>query len=162
MIGVVTLGFALVTALAWVVTAQVINLAERLPEYETEIVSKVQRFQRRFAGGKGGLTEKFEHAAKEIKEASTRPATQSTTQPETQPTTMASAGGAAGPASQPAAAPNKPVDQIARDPYGAAAQAITNSPPKEGPPLGTSAANPLWTVALPAPVSPINVSFPPP
>src|SRR5687768_12683285 len=37
--------FALVVALGWVVTAQVLNLADRLPEYEIEIVRKVERFK---------------------------------------------------------------------------------------------------------------------
>src|SRR5215212_725816 len=35
---VVVAGFAVVAALGWVVTAQVLNLADRLPEYESEIV----------------------------------------------------------------------------------------------------------------------------
>src|SRR5688572_5854847 len=42
---VVVLAFALVLALGWVVTAQVVNLASRLDDYKVEIVEKVENFK---------------------------------------------------------------------------------------------------------------------
>ena len=39
---------ALVVLLGWVVTAQLINLTNRLPEYQGEIVGKVERAKARF------------------------------------------------------------------------------------------------------------------
>ena len=132
--------FAVVVALGWVVTAQVLNLAERLPDYETEIVQKVGRFKNRFAGDGDGLTQKLEHAAKQIEQATTRPATQSTQEAA---------------ASQPSGPPD-PVKQIVHDAVGAAAREIANAPPRVAPPAGTTRTNPLWVFALPAPVSPIR------
>jgi predicted PurR-regulated permease PerM len=140
----------------------VLNLADRLPEYENEIVHKVDSFRQRFAGGQGGITSKIEHAAEQIQQASTRPATQSATQPaggpgkDAQATASASQPAASQPStSQPTGAQN-PLTQIVQDPYGAVGQEITKGNPKSGPPPGTSAANPLWTVAMPAPASPIK------
>jgi TolA-binding protein len=75
----------LIAALGWVVTAQVLNLADRLPEYEHNIVRKVERLRNKFAGQQGGIAEKLEHAAKEIQEATTRPAAQPASQPTTEP-----------------------------------------------------------------------------
>src|SRR5688500_2040671 len=60
---VVSAAAAVVLALAWVVTAQILDLADRLPEYEVEIVNKVENFKSRF-GADGGFTERIEHAAK--------------------------------------------------------------------------------------------------
>ena len=80
---VVTAAFTLAAALAWVVTAQFFSLADRLPDYETEIVHKVQRVHGRFAGGKNGFADKIEHVAQEIEQATTRPATQASSQPAT-------------------------------------------------------------------------------
>src|SRR5215210_8040014 len=51
---VVLTGLALVLLLGWVVSVQVISLANRLPEYQGEIVRKVERFQGRFAKKQGG------------------------------------------------------------------------------------------------------------
>jgi predicted PurR-regulated permease PerM len=137
---------ALVVLLGWVVTAQLINLTNRLPEYQGEIVGKVERAKARFGKG-GGVTDKLGEVAKKIEEATTRPATQATTQP-------AEASAATAPAVP--RPPKDPVRQLVDDPVGAAAREVTNSPPKEAPPAGTTKTNPLWVVALPAPVSPVK------
>src|SRR5688500_5111570 len=84
---VVVAAAALFLMLGWVVTAQVLNLADRLPEYEGEMVQKVENFRGRF-GGEGGVTEKIGHAAEKIQEATTRPASQPATGPASQPTTQ--------------------------------------------------------------------------
>ena len=165
---VVTASAALLVALAWVVTAQLLNLADRLPQYEGEIVNKVERFRDRF-GGKGGLGDRLGHVAKEIEDATTRPALQPASQPESQPSTQGSAtqpaqatAGPIAPAVPPpdprtqSRPPKDPVDQVMDDPLGAAAREMTDAPPEEAPPAGTTKTNPLWVVALPAPSSPIR------
>jgi predicted PurR-regulated permease PerM len=136
--------------LGWVVTAQMLNLADRLPEYQGEIVAKVERAKARFGGG-GGVTEKLGQVAKEIEQATTRPATQPTTQDSTRPAEASAATAPAAPRP-----PKDPVRQLVDDPVGAAAREVTSSPPKEAPPAGTTKTNPLWVVALPAPVSPVK------
>jgi predicted PurR-regulated permease PerM len=163
---VVSAAAAVVLALAWVVTAQILNLADRLPEYEVEIVNKVENFKSRF-GGDGGITEKLEHVAKEIEEATTRPATQpetqatttqSTTQSATQPATEAAAT-VPSPASKGRTdrrPPRDPAEQIMDDPPGAAARQIGADPPDEPPLIGTTKTNPLWVFAMPPPASPIR------
>lgn len=163
--------FALIVALGWVVTVQVLNLAERLPDYEKNIVRKVERFKGRFAGGEGGLGDKLEHAAREIEQATTRPASQpassgpagqAATAPATASSTAPSTSGgdiAAGSdphAAPPASAPATAFEQVVRNPIRAAAREVMDEPADPAPPLGTSKANPVWTVALPAPVSPIK------
>jgi predicted PurR-regulated permease PerM len=151
---------AVLVALGWVVTAQLLNLADRMPQYEGEIIAKVQRVKGRFGGG-GGVTEKLGHVAKEIEQATTRPASQPSTQESATQPAEASAAPAATPqgpgqsdgASRP---PKDPVRQIVENPVGAAAREVTKAPPEEAPPAGTTKTNPLWVVALPAPVSPVK------
>jgi predicted PurR-regulated permease PerM len=147
-ITVVTLGAALVVALGWVVTAQLLNLADRLPEYQGEIVQKVENLRNRF-GRRGGVTEKLADVAQKVQDATTRPASQpSDTQPATSP-----AGGIQADAGAPL--PPGPVEQIPRDGRDALARTIARAPPAEAPPAGTTRANPLW-VSLTEPSSPIR------
>ena len=171
---VVTAVAAVLLMLGWVVTAQLLNLADRLPEYEGEIVSKVKGFRNQF-GGEGGITDKIGHVAKEIQDATTQPASQPASQPTSQeaggtkdaaaaggvpvPSDGPGAGGGAPPRGPPGGdggRPRDPVDQMGDDPLGAAAREISGAPPAEAPPAGTTKANPLWVVALPAPSSPVK------
>ncbi|HZN66565.1 MAG TPA: AI-2E family transporter [Tepidisphaeraceae bacterium] len=162
---VVVAGCTLVALLAWVVTLQVLNLAGRLPEYEDNIVAKVDAFRNRFSGGKGGIAYDLNHAVQEVTAATTRPAatpatTQATTQPTTQTSNEAEAEKSA--AQDPSAAtriapPPDPVQQLVHDPMGSAAQQIAKGPPKQGPLIGTSKDNPIWAVALEEPATPLNL-----
>ena len=142
---VVSFAAAIVLLLGWVVTAQMLNLADRLPEYQGEIVQKVENLKRRF-GGRGGVGEKIADVAQKVQDATTRPATQPDTQPTTGPTTGRTA------TTEPALAIVRPgeggIDAVTREMKG--------GPPPEGPPAGTAQSNPLWVVALPAPASPIR------
>ena len=168
---VVVAAAALFLMLGWVVTAQVLNLADRLPEYEGEMVRKVTDFRGRF-GGKGGVTEKIGNAAEKIQQATTKPASQPATQPASQPATQAGTD----PATQPAAAAAPSVQAATTTPPGevrafepptravqpgetgieAVMREATGGAPDTGPPAGTAQSNPLWVVALPAPASPIR------
>ena len=134
--------------LAWVVTSQILNLAYRLPQYQDEMVRKVERFKGRF-GGDGGVGDKIADVAQKMQEASTRPATQST-----QPTTTP-AGGAEGGAAPGAELPSA-LKQITEDPPDAIARSLRNSPPKQAPPAGLTEENPLWVYAKSAPPSPVR------
>lgn len=143
---------ALIVLLGWIVTLQLVNLGDRLPQYQVEIVSKVERFKSRFGGG-GGLSEKLGEFAQKVEEASTRPASQPATQEAaTQPVEAGAAAGAVAVAPPPKSA----VEQVVDDPLDAAAREVTGGPPEEAPPAGLTKANPLWVVALPSPASPIK------
>jgi predicted PurR-regulated permease PerM len=144
-ITVVSTAAALVVMLGWVVTAQILNLADRLPEYQGEIVQKVEKAKARF-GRRGGVTDKIADVAQKVQEASTRPATQST-QPAKAP------GGAP---AQAATAPPPRLVEPGEGGVGAVARELTKAPPPNGPPAGTAQSNPLWVVALPAPASPVR------
>jgi predicted PurR-regulated permease PerM len=136
---------ALLLLLGWVVTAQIINLGDRMPEYQGEIVQKVENFKKRFGGG-GGFTDKIADVAKKVEEASTRPASQpATTQAGTDPSAM--------PAPGDVPRPLKPVGESGLE---SAAREIASGPPAEGYTAGLTKANPLWVVALPAPASPVR------
>ena len=154
---VVSAGFALVLALGWVVTAQVLNLANRLPEYETNIIGKVERFKQKFGGNEGGLGDKIADAAEHIEQATTRTATQpATTQAAATQSAATQTTGTGGPVSTgPPGGAEDALQKVVRDPLGEAARTASGSP-TPGAPLGTSEENPLWTVALPAPVSPLK------
>jgi len=150
--------------LAWVVGSQVVSLADRLPEYQGEIVRKVERVRGRFARKESGIGKNLGDLAHKIEEATNKPATQrSASQPATQ-TSATQTSATQTPASQPGAAapgatppvPRTPVQQLVDDPVDAAARQIARAPAAEAPPAGTTQTNPLWVVALPAPVSPIR------
>lgn len=150
---VVVAATALIVLLAWIVTLQLVNLGDRLPEYQGEIVSKVERFKNRFGKG-GGLSDKLGEFAQKVEEASTRPASQPATQAaSTQP---AEAGAAAAGAVGDVPPARSSVQQVVDDPLDATAREMTGAPPEEAPPAGLTKANPLWVVALPAPASPIR------
>jgi predicted PurR-regulated permease PerM len=168
---VVLAAIGLFALLAWVVASQVVSLADRLPEYQGEIVRKVERVRGRFARKEAGIGNKIGDLAHKIEEATNKPATQrSATEPSatgpsaSQPTTNAATsqpGGAApgatpAPAAPAPAPPRSPVQQLVDDPVDAAARQIAHAPAGEAPPAGTTQTNPLWVVALPAPVSPIR------
>ena len=145
-IAVVSTAAALVVLLGWVVTAQLLNLANRLPEYQDEMVRKVENFKTRF-GGRGGVTDKFAAAAQKVQEATTRPASQPTSGPTSGPATSQ--------ASVIASPPARLV-QPGEDGMDAVAREFTRAAPPRGPPVGTTQYNPLWVVAMPAPASPVR------
>jgi predicted PurR-regulated permease PerM len=139
---------ALVVLLGWVVTAQVLNLADRLPEYQGEIVHKVEKVRGRFVR-RGGVTDKLADVAQKVQEATTRPATTQTTQAASQP--------AQGPAQAGVAPPPEPaIVQPGESGVGAVSRELMKGAPPTGPPPGTAQSNPLWVVALPAPASPVR------
>src|SRR5438105_6943377 len=147
---------AVVVLLGWVVTAQVLSLADQLPQYQGEIVQKVQRVKQRFVR-RGGVSDKVADVAKRVEEATTSPSSQpSSTAPATGPVEASTAapGGAPVPATAPP--PRDPVRQIGDNGRDTLARTIAGAPPKEAPPAGTTQTNPLWVVALPAPVSPVK------
>src|SRR6266576_1810564 len=73
---------AVVVLLGWVVTAQVLSLADQLPQYQGEIVQKVERVKARFV--RGGVSDKLADVAKKVEAATTSPSSQpSSTAPAT-------------------------------------------------------------------------------
>ena len=77
---IVLLSFGLLGVVGWVVTGQLVNLANRLPEYRENIISKVD-YLRRSAGGFSRSTD----VLKEISKAMAGPSTLPTTAPTTAP-----------------------------------------------------------------------------
>ena len=142
---VVSLATGIIVALAWATTLQVINLADRFPEYRGEITEKVHNLRQRFGGG-GGIVDRAKEVADIVEKASTQPAA---SQPASQPATATSNGVAAAPAD--------PVEQVAHDPLGSAAREAARVPataPTQAAP-GAAKDNPLW-VALTEPRGPIG------
>ena len=127
---VVGVAFAVIGTLGWVVGRQVMFLAEDLPAYQGEIVNKVQRLR----GQAGGVGANIARLGKELERATNEPASKPATG--TKP---------------------PPAQQIARDPIGSVAREAVGGPPQtSASPPGWTLANPLFTVALPAPVSPVK------
>ena len=162
-IAVVAVSFAAIFALGWVVSHQVVNLADNLKEYGHQVAVKVESVRGRFGGGQGGLTDKITDAVQEVQEATTRPAADS--QPSTtttKPSTTNPSGvdtGADGSAPARIDAPRGPLERVADDPLDAVTTEIANAPPKETPttaPAGKSKENPLWVVALAEPQTPLR------
>jgi predicted PurR-regulated permease PerM len=121
----VAAAFALIFAVGWIVGTQIIGLAESLPQYQTEIIHKAQRFR-----GKGsGLGANIEHLGQEVEIATGGPATHPADAATSQPTAM------------------QGLAQMIR---GTPAQPST-------PPPGSTRDYPLFTIPLPAPVSPIRI-----
>lgn len=135
-----TLG--IVTALAWVTTVQVINLVDRLPEYQGEIVDKVKSFRQRF-GKSGGTVDKIS----KVMEAAERAAT---SQPATAPTT-APAKTSTGSSGNGAEAAPTPLEQAAANPTDALGRQMTSSPPEIPSPIGTKRDNPIWVAPVEKP-----------
>ena len=59
---VVGVAFGLVGLLGWVVGGQLVHLAENIPQYQDEIVSKVRRVR----GQGGGITKKIDELGEQI------------------------------------------------------------------------------------------------
>jgi predicted PurR-regulated permease PerM len=135
---VVTAAFAFIFGLGWVVGNEVVRLAHNLPVYQTEIVRKAERL-----GGSGSAVGgNIARLGEELEKATAQPAT-------TQPAVSAAA-------TQPGIAGGA-VNQVAKDPVGTVAREVAGGPPAAAPSTpGTTPANPLFTVGLPAPVSPIK------
>jgi predicted PurR-regulated permease PerM len=145
---VATAAFGLIFGLGWVVGREVVRLAENLSTYQEEIVRKAEAFRSK----PGGFGDKIKVLEAEIDKATAQPAaTQpAATQPAaTQPTATA-------PATRPgvmAAA----IEQFGRNPIGAAAREAVGGPPTSAPSApGSSLANPLFTVNIDAPASPLR------
>ena len=166
---VVSAAAALLVLLGWIVMLQLVNLGDRLPEYEVEIVSKIDRFRGRFGGG-GGITEKLGHVADSIEDATNRPAaTQpSTTQAaQTQPATDSTAERAAAALVSPPGDDPRPdpsddrlrvqgPKNVARDILDDDEDGGSGTAPGPATQPGTAKSNPLWVFALPPPASPIK------
>ena len=138
-----------VVGLGWVTTVQLINLADRLPEYRVEIVDKVRSFKGMFGGdGSGGVVDNLKNIAADVQKA--------TTQPASQPATTQAAATAANP-NPPQTDEEIPgaVEQIAADPVDAVAREAADAPPAVAPPIGSVQDNPLW-VAITEPSGPIG------
>lgn len=135
----VGIAFVFILGIGYVVTRQVINLAEALPRYQDEILHKVQRIR----GGGGGISQKIEHLGQELQKASVEPSTLPAAAA-TQATTQLGITKAA-------------EEQFAPDPLRGVAREAMHAPPQAAPtPAGSTPANPLYTVALPAPTSPVK------
>ncbi len=132
---VVAVAFALIGALGWVVGSQVVRLAEDMPRYQDEIVRKVQGLR---ASGTG-FGARFSKFGIEIEKAAAGPATA---------TSAVSA-----------EAPPRVEDG---DPEPSAANAQPGAPgastasPTASPPPGATPSNPLFTVGLDPPTSPVK------
>ena len=136
---VVAVAFLVMGALAWVVGRQVVQLATDLPRYEDEIVRKAGRLR----GTGSGVGANIERLGKELDRA--------TKEPSSQPAV------AAPPATPATPVLSAAVEQVAGDPVRAVASEVVGGPPATAPsPAGTTQANPLFTVPLPAPVSPLK------
>jgi predicted PurR-regulated permease PerM len=118
---------AIVGVLGWVVYVQVVDLAERLPEYQDEITAKV----RSIVGHEPGALDKATETVKKVGEAVTGATTQETTQP-------AAAGPAAG----------------VTGPAGDTGPKATGAP-ITGP--GWSIANPLPVTVVPEDTGPLGL-----
>jgi len=138
-LAVVGMAFAIILTVGWVVGRQVVQLAEDLPRYQDEMVRKAQRFRSTGAG----FGTKIQKLGKELERAAEEPATHPSSAPATQTSTKGVVGAAArefGP---------EPMRGVAREAIG--------GPPTTAPAAaGTTPANPLYAVTLPAPVSPIK------
>lgn len=126
----------LIGSLGWVVGNQFVYLVGELPKYQEEIVNKIQSVK----GTGAGLGSKIEKFGREIEKATVTPATQST-----QPTTQEGI-------------TSRAVDQLSSDPTETLAREAVGvaSTPVQGPP-GATKANPIYTVPVDAPVSPIKM-----
>ena len=137
---VVLVASAGIAALFWTVGDQVVRLAQDLPKYQDEIVRKRDRLS--LSGGSfGQKLERFGEAMNESA-AATRPTT--------------------APADEPDGVVGAAVEQIGRDPIRAAGKEAVGGPPATVRPeagAGLSPENPLYAVALPAPVSPVRTLF---
>lgn len=136
-----------ILALGWVVGRQVVALVDQLPRYQAEIVSKV----RRVSGTGSGIGSKFEQLGEAMEKAAIVPTTNpaAATQPATQPHSTA---GAVTTAALVAAAEVQP-----RDPDHLLQPRTTPEVTVlDLPRIGTSLANPLYAITLPAPVSPLR------
>ena len=143
-LAVVLLAAALVGGLAYTVGDQVVRLAKDLPKYQDEILAK----RNRLMNTGGSLGENLEKFGDAMSSSAQQPATRPTTGPADE-IEQARDGGVVGDA----------IDQVAPDPIAAAGKEATGGPPANVEPTaspGLSAENPLYTVALPAPVSPVR------
>ena len=137
---VVLVASAGVAALFWTVGDQVVRLAQDLPKYQDEIVRKRDRLS--LSGGSFG--QKLERFGEAMNESAA--ATQPTTEPADKSDSVVGAA----------------VEQIGRDPIRAAGKEAVGGPPATVRPeagAGLSPENPLYAVALPAPVSPVRTLF---
>jgi predicted PurR-regulated permease PerM len=137
---VVTIAFLAVFTIGWVVGKQVISLAESLPAYQNEITRKAQSLR----GRGSGFSSRIEHFGQELERATVEPTTRPTTAEAAHPAATQSLSKAA-------------EEQFAPDPAQGVARQIAGGPPPVSPSAaGLTPANPLFTVSLPAPVSPIK------
>lgn len=135
---VVTVAFGLIFGLGWIVGKEVVRLADHLPVYQNEIVKKAERLR----GQGGGMGQNIAELGKEIEKATAQPAAI-----QSAPSGAATRPGIAGAAIEQVA--ENPVATVAREAVGGPPVAATSTP-------GTTPANPLFTVDLPAPVSPLK------
>jgi predicted PurR-regulated permease PerM len=123
---VVAVAFTLIGALGWVVGSQVVRLAEDMPRYQGEIVRKV----RSLSDSGTGFGARFRNLGKEIENAAAGP------------TTVARSSQAGVQSGVEADAAEQPRN--------------TKGDVTPLPPPGTSPSNPLFTVGLPPPTSPVK------
>lgn len=125
--------FGVIFAVGWVVAKQVVSLAENLPSYQEEIVRKVRSVR----GQAGGIGASIERLGDELEKA---------------------AGEAA---SQPTSVAAPPIDGVAEAALvqlstGAAQRDVGETAAATQPAvLGSTSANPLFTVPVAAPMAPI-------
>jgi predicted PurR-regulated permease PerM len=142
---VVLAALGIVTVLTWITTVQVINLVDRAPEYQGEIVDKVRSFRQRF-GKSGGTVDKISKVMEAAERAATsQPATAPTTTPAASTTTTAT-DSAGGPDSGPS-----PLEQAVANPTEALGRQIASAPPEHSPPIGTRRDNPIWVAPVEKP-----------
>jgi predicted PurR-regulated permease PerM len=138
-LAVVGIAFAIILSVGWVVGRQLVQLAEDLPRYQDEMVQKAHRFRSTGAG----FGTKIQKLGKELERAAEEPATHPTSAPATQPSTTGVVGAAA--------------REFGSEPMRGVAREAIGGPPTTAPAAaGTTPANPLYAVTLPAPVSPIK------
>jgi predicted PurR-regulated permease PerM len=131
--------FGTISLFGWIVVRQVISLADDLPRYQDEIVRKAESLR----GTGGSVGSNIDRLGKELEKAAGEPASRPAVAPA---------------ATQPAAGvARSAAEQFAGDPVRGFAREVVGASPATAPaPLGASPANPLFAVALPAPVSPIK------
>ena len=135
---VVLVVFAMIFAVGWVMTNQVVHLAENLPTYQDEIVRKVRSLR----GQASGIGSSIERLGTELEKAAVEPMTRPASAPVDSPAEVAAETGGA---------PSVPGPVS-----GDAGIAVASQPANTPPTPGATPSNPLFTVPVSAPVAPLT------
>ncbi len=130
--------FTVLGGLLWVIGREATNLASDIPEYQTEIVNKIENFTSMGSTTTRGITRLMKAMSDAVRNR--RPS--SDTDSESKPEALSSSDRAS------------PVDDLDKE----SAQSVANEDPSQSEPLG-SATNPLHTVPVNSGQSPLETVF---